>query len=304
MVIDRQPWHWAMRTSSDTAARRRPSRVGAARPGHLEQQRRRGTHRVARGVDDHGGQMRGVHVDGEDPLAPQLLERRGRRGRGFPRRVQVPAAPVGVEGDVVADGAAGRLGGHLVAPVGEVHWRRQAPAAVGRWPAARAAGELDLDPTLLGVPADGLVAPGLVRLAVGGDEPARCFPSPAPRRLAEPGLVEMVTGAGLVAPASTDGHPSLLESGLDLAQPGLEHLETALLGEALRRAGVAAGPASRSPHGHRQPTPDATDPGSQAGPLGTKVSLAQRPGVLAGAGDGPGPARRAHRGQGPLALPA
>ena len=57
-------------------------------------------------------------------------------------------------------------------------------------------GELDLDPVLGGVEADGLVPPRLVLLPVGGEEQTRRLPAIAPLGLTQIGLVEVVMGSG------------------------------------------------------------------------------------------------------------
>src|SRR6266508_2328837 len=98
--MDRQPWLWARSTRVLIAARNRPSRVEAGTPS-----RSRGivfrmgpAEGVAGGVDDPAGEVVGVQIDGQGPLVAQFVEAR-RPGRlDLPGGVQVPAAPVGVEG--------------------------------------------------------------------------------------------------------------------------------------------------------------------------------------------------------------
>src|SRR5260370_274347 len=88
-------------------------------PGQGKGNGGRGAQDVAVWRDDGGGEVTVVDVDSHHRVGPQLIQgrREGRGGR--PRRVDVPAAAGRVTADVVADRAAGGLGGDLVAAVGE-----------------------------------------------------------------------------------------------------------------------------------------------------------------------------------------
>ena len=74
------------------------------------------------GVIDPGGEVIVVQVDAQQPVPAQVVQ----PGHG-PRRQPASSASryqrprSRVEGDVVADGAAGGLGRDLVAAVGELH---------------------------------------------------------------------------------------------------------------------------------------------------------------------------------------
>jgi hypothetical protein len=278
-----------------------PGRGG--QPSQVQRHRHRRPHRVAGRVDDHGGEVAGIDVDGQHRVAAQLLERRHLGGRRLPGGVEIPAAPFRLEGDVVADRAGCRLGGHLIAPVGESDGDGQPVAAMGPvGPMGERPGEFHLQPALLRVPADGLVPPRLVGLPIGGEEPTRRLPPLPPLLLAHPGLVEMAASGQTPTPPA-DRHPPLDQTSLHLHQAGVKDLETALLLEPLRPAAIAPGPAPTLPARHRQAAPQPTHPGPQTPRLGHQIPFPQPPGVLGGAGDRPRPARRTRRRQDPLALP-
>src|ERR1700680_1738725 len=97
------------------------------------------------------------------------------------------------------------------------------------------------------MPADGLVAPGLVRFTVGGHEPPRCLPSLPPGVLVKAGSVEGMAGPGPGPATAADRHPACLEVRLDAGEAGLEALEPALLVETLGRRGVTPPPAAPPP---------------------------------------------------------
>ncbi len=112
-----------------------------------------------------------VDVDGHDRVLPQLIQRHCGGGGGLPGRVSVPAVACRVVADVVADGAGGRLSGGFVPAVGEPDRAGQPVAAVRPVRQVRQRrGQLDLQPPGVRVPADRLVAPGLVLLPVSGQE--------------------------------------------------------------------------------------------------------------------------------------
>src|SRR5205085_2948564 len=126
-----------------------------------------------------------------------------------------------------------------VGQVGERIMARQAPAAMGTvGQVGEGRLQLQLKPPLLGVPADGLVAARLVRLAVSADEEACSFPLLSPLRPGESRLLEMVAAPGKAASSPAHRHPGLREAGFNVSQPSLEDLETALLLEALGAARI------------------------------------------------------------------
>ncbi len=57
---------------------------GGGQPGHLESDGVRLADRVARAVEDLGGQVAGVQVGRQHPVLPQLVESGTRRRREFP----------------------------------------------------------------------------------------------------------------------------------------------------------------------------------------------------------------------------
>jgi hypothetical protein len=141
---------------------------GGRQPGHLQ----RDGERLAQDVPVRGGdgdrEVPGVHVDRDHRGGPELVRGRGRPRRGPPRRVDVPAAPYRVAGDVVAHCPGGGLGGNFVAPVFEPDLAGQPVAAAGPVREVRErGGQPDLEPALVRVPAQGLVSPCLVLFAVG-----------------------------------------------------------------------------------------------------------------------------------------
>ncbi len=233
-----------------------------------------------------------VQVDRQHRVLPQPVQRRRGRGRGRPRRVDVPPAACRVVADVVADRAAARLGGDLITPVGEPDRGRQPVPAVRPVRQMRQRDrQLDLQPALVRVPADRLVAPRLVFLPVGGQEQPGRLPLPPPR----PGHVGFGEAAALAQQrlaAPHHRHRSRLQPPVHPGEPGPQHLQADRLGVPLGRGGVPAHPA-RLPAGRdRQPRLDPPDAGLQAAPLGAQVPPGQPHLVLAGAGDRPGPPRR------------
>jgi hypothetical protein len=148
-----------------------PVAGGGRQPGQAEGNGSRGTENVAVRRDDRGGEVTVVDVDSHHRVGPQLAQGRDGRRDPLPGRVQIPATAGRVAADVVADGAAGGLGGDLIAAVGERDRAGQPVAAVRpvREMGERG-GEFDLHPALLGVPADRLVPARLRGLAVGGQE--------------------------------------------------------------------------------------------------------------------------------------
>ena len=233
---------------------------------------------------------------------PQLVQgRRGRRG-GLPGRVDVPAATRRVAADVIADRAAGRLGGDLVPAVGEPRPGRQPVAAVRpvRQVGERG-GQLDLQPALIRVPADRLVPPRLVLLPVGGQEQPGRFPLP---RATGPRSARRRRGCRACAAAPsrpappTPSPPSSCRS----TRPSRAFSACSRIGLGVPLRGRSHTRASgRLPAGRdRQPGLDPADAGLQAGLAGAQVLLGQPDLVLAGPGDRPGPPRRRVRRQRPL----
>ena len=126
--------------------------------------------------------MPGVEVHREHRIAAQLVQAGLIAPRwNRPRGVQVPAVLARVPGDVVADSARRGLGGDLVTTVRKANTAGEPVPAVRT---VRQMGErswqLDLQPALLRTPSGSSVAPGLVFLAISGDEPAPGLPAASP----------------------------------------------------------------------------------------------------------------------------
>src|SRR5437660_3192945 len=142
------------------------------------------------------------------------------------------------------------------------------------------------------MPTDGLVAPCLVCLSVGADEPACGPPALLPALEAEARFVEMVAGLRKSPPTPADRHPGIGQACLELREPGLPGLEPALLVEALGAAGIAPDPSPATPNPNPESLLDGSDSCLQACGPGAQVAPAGLPGVLRGTGDGAGPTRR------------
>jgi hypothetical protein len=273
--------------------------------GEREGNRHRRIDRVARGIDDNGSQVIGIHVHGQNRPLPQFVEPRAAAVGRLPGGVDMPAPLRRITGDVVADCRRGRLCGHLVASVGEDDRTRE-PVPI-RWPIGergQRSRKLDLQPALVGMPADRLVPPRFVGLAVGADEQPRGLPPCAPLLVGQARLAQVVAHTGEPPPTPTDGQPPFGHPGLGIGQSRTEHLEPALLLEPLGRTLVAARPPTTFPDGDDQTPPDPADPGPQAPDLGREVAAGELPDILARPGDRPRPPRRASSSQRPLALPS
>ena len=217
---------------------------GTRQAGQLEADGVGGADRVARRVQDHHREVSGVHVDRHHPMPAQPVQTRGHDRRKCPRGVEIPPSLGGVEADVVTDRASGCLGSDIATAIGEGDRAGQPVTAVGAVGQMRERRrELDLEPTLVGMPTDRLVAPRLGGFAVGADEQPLRLPLLAPGVLVQAGFGEVVASAGEAPAAFAHAHPSRLQAGFDLAQPGLEHLEPALGLPPLRLGGVPTGTA-------------------------------------------------------------
>ena len=308
----------------------RPAAVGPGQPDHgrhrraqpavpgrcrqpAERQRDgvRWAQRVPGGVEDPAVQVLGVEVDPERPVPvpAQPLQRWHRHGRQPPAGIQVPALPGRVQQQVVADRAAGCLRGPLTSPMVE-HDRAGQP--VGGRPAGRV-GQVrqrgrqpQLQPALLGVDADGLVAPPLAGLPVGGQKPPRGLPALPPPGLRQP-AAGVVTVDGVAQPGQPPAtpahrHPTRRQPRLHLGQPGLQLLQPALLLEPLRARPVAPHPALPLPDRHPKTGLEPPDRAAQPHPGVQQVVGGPLPLVARGAGDRPRPAAGRGRRDRPLAV--
>jgi hypothetical protein len=245
-------------------------------------------------------------------MLAQLCQRRHHSRREPPGSVQVPAAlaraaALGpVQADVVPDGTAGGLRRPLAPTVGEGH---RAGQPVGGCPTRRVrqgckrGRQPDLQPAPVGMHPDGLVAPGLVGLAIGGEEqPLRLPPSP-PLRHGQRGVVPVEGVAELrePTPPTAHRHPTSRDALLDLGQPRLHVLEAALLLEPLRPTLIRPRPALPLSCRHGQPRPELPGCTLEPHPGIQQVITATLPLVVGGPRDRPRPARRAGGSHGLLA---
>jgi hypothetical protein len=246
--------------------------------------------------------MRGVHVDRDNRVTPELLQRRDLAEDGLPAGVEVPAARRRVEGDVVADRAGSGLRSHLIPAVAERHWARQSVPPVRpvrQVPERRR--ELDLQPALVRVEPDRLVAPEALLLTVGGKEQAGGLPLCPPLLLGQVGGGQVGPLAQQRPPAPGHRRRPRFDPPLGLGNARLQRPQSKVLGVPLCRGRVSAclpGPATC---GDGEPGLDPGDPAAQARRLGTQVLPGQPVLVLTGPGDRPRPARRRLNGQRPLA---
>ena len=157
---------------------------------------------VAIRVQHRHREVPGVHVHRNDGALPGPRQRHRRGWRRLPRCVDVPAPACRVQGDVIADGPGRGLRGNIAAPVGKLDRAREPVTPAGPVAQARQRSrELDLQPVLIRVPADRLVAPGLILLPVGGKEQPGRGPSLTP-----PGRSQ--TGIGEIVPLAQQGFPA------------------------------------------------------------------------------------------------
>ncbi|MFI6733647.1 hypothetical protein ACIBI9_12025 [Nonomuraea sp. NPDC050451] len=144
----------------------------------------------------------------------------------------------------------------------------------------------------VGGDADGLVAVAFAGLAVGGQEPARGLPGLPPLGLGEPGGLKVVPSAGEPFAASHHAHPPRPLIGPQVLQPILQEVQTAGLGEPLLRRAVTAWLLAGAflSDGQRQPMGDRADGDLEVADVVGLAAASQRPLIVGGFGDGPGPA--------------
>jgi hypothetical protein len=130
LAIAWQPCSRATVIRAVMAVRIRPSRCGAGRPASARGTVTGGAGGVAVGGDGPPGEVPVVQVHGQHRPGAQFPGRGNGPGGCPPARVQVPAAPAGIIGDVIPHRAGGSLGRYLVAAVGELNPARQPVPAV------------------------------------------------------------------------------------------------------------------------------------------------------------------------------
>ncbi|MDA0251688.1 MAG: hypothetical protein O3A42_12230 [Actinobacteria bacterium] len=215
-----------------------PITVGGTQLLDLEGDRDRFTDRVARRIQHTRGEMIGVEVDTENPPAAELLKSEGRFRGDRPGRIQIPAAALRIENDVVAHRLA------LLDPRSPLRPTVSEPDPSGelKVPAEltdQRGGNFELQPTLH-IDTNGLVTASLSSLAVSGQEHARSVP-PIPPLL----LVHLRRGqVGAVAPQPFSTHRDRRATRGEFLlcddESLLQDRQPAGLGEPLRRRGVSA----------------------------------------------------------------
>jgi len=160
-----------------------------------------------------------VQVDCDHGARAQVLHVRARLAVGErPRGVEIPAVLARVEEDVVAHGAALGLCRHLLTAVGEDDRAREPVSATGTiGEVLEGLREAQLEPVLVGVPADRQVAEELTGLAVGADEEALGLPPLPPGGFAEAGSIEIVTGLRETGSSPADRDSPVFEASFNPA---------------------------------------------------------------------------------------
>ena len=161
--------------------------------------------------------------------------------------------------------------------------------------------KVDLQPALVGVPRDRVIAPGGVPLAVCGQEQPGGVPPLPPLRLGQPGGGQVQPGAHQLPAAPRHRHRPRRDPPLDPGEARLQRLEPDRFGVPFRLSRVPGHAPLPPPDGDGQARRDRPDSRLQGAPLGGQVPVTELPGVLAGPGDRPGPPRRRQAGQRPLA---
>jgi hypothetical protein len=208
-----------------------------------------------------------------------------------PGGIQVPAIPLGLVADVVADRAGGDLRRPRFGPVGEPDWAGE-PVAAARPVAQMPQGgrQLQLQPALLRVDQDGAVAERIPRVAVGGQKPTGRPPPLPPLRLGETGHRQVLAAAKQVPTTADDADPTLRDTRLHTSQPRGEKVQPPLLLPPFPAVGVAAHPPGPTADRSGQPHPQTPHRPPQAGTLVQQVAIGAPPLILAGAGDRSRPA--------------
>jgi hypothetical protein len=127
-----------------------------------------------------------IEVDRHHAVCRSFLDRGKLAGGMNPGSVEIPAVPVWIIYDIVAYRSGFDLCSPLGGSIGESHRARQ-PIPVEwsvreLWKDRR---ELDLQPMLIRMHTDSLVAPFLVRLAIGAEKEPPSFPPTPPLGLGE-----------------------------------------------------------------------------------------------------------------------
>ncbi|SFG08590.1 hypothetical protein SAMN02787118_115213 [Streptomyces mirabilis] len=271
--------------------------------GQVVEEAARPADRVTVPVEPPGSEVVGAGVHPDHTVREGRFQRNRRGGRVLPAGGQVPAAPRDIQVDTVGDGPVGLHSvGPLRTPVREGDsGSEDVPTVPGVGEFRQRGRKLDTDLTVRG-DADGLVPVSLPGFPVSGEEPALRLPPLPPLCLGEPGLGQVVPGTRQPFAASHRVNPSGLPVLNGRRVPVLQHCQPTRLRMPLPRGPVAARSMPGSPltHGQRQAMPDRPDPGLQAVNVRHAATPRQRPLIVAGLGDRPGPPGRRQRRQLPL----
>ena len=281
MTTARAPACLATAMSRDTAARTRPSRAVAGSPASSRGMVNGVPVTFPSGASTATARWPAFTSTATTGSRPQDVQRRDRPRRRLPRRVGVPAAPHRVKGDVVPHRPGGGLRGHLVAPVLEPDRARQPVAPVRPVRQVRErGGELDLQPALVRVPPQRLVAPRLVLLPVGGEEQPRGVPPVPPPCFGQPGAGQVQPGAQQPPAAPRHRYPAVLDLPPDAGQTAPQRLQPQRLGVPLGGRGVPGHPPGLLPGPDGEARLDLPHPnlqGPRARPPGSGQRAARRP---------------------------
>jgi len=230
--------------------------------------------RVATWIQYPACKVVGVQVDAQRPMSAQFLQRRRLLWLDPPGGVQVPAGLGRVEADVVADRPGSSLSRPFFAAMAEHYRTAQAvrAGAAGRVGQARRRGrQSKLQPVLIRMDPDCLIAPPFDRVPIGGQEPPFSPPLASPLFCGEVGFVEVVAVPGQPTATSTDRYPTRGQPAVDPSQLGLQVLQPLLFGEPLSPARIATDPATRASDRDRQPCLDRTDGPTQSNPAADQI---------------------------------
>ncbi|MGW7345270.1 pyridoxal-phosphate dependent enzyme [Streptomyces sp. NPDC054854] len=254
---------------------------------------REATARAARAAADAPG------VDTDHALRAGRLQRDRPHDGALPGRGEVPAPAPHVEVDTVGDGPVRfHAVGPLLAPVRERDLRGEDVSAVlGVRQVRERGGQLDADLAIRG-DSDRLVAVPLAGLSVGGEEPALRLPTFPPCGLGQLGGGQVVSGVEQAPAAAYDVHDSGLALGASDIETVLQRRQAPGLVEPLALRAVAARSALGAllPEGEGQPVRQRPHTGLKPLDVG-ELAAGERPLIVRGLRDRPGPTRRRAGGQ-------
>jgi hypothetical protein len=142
--------------------------------------------------------------------------------------------------------------------------------------------------------ANGLVAPVLRRIAIGGQEPSFGLPAGLPVRLGQfdVDMVKAMAELGQPVATSTHRYSSGTQPVLNRGQLGFQMLQPTLLGVSLRLGCVTIYSALLAPNGNCKPRADGVNGATQPNAVVDQVGQSPLPLLVGCAGYGPCPAAR------------